>query len=426
MRGPAAGAKRGLWALVVGGGTAGHAIPALEVALEVEARHGAGSVQLVGGRRGLEAKVWDTSGLQAAYLPGRGLPHRRGGTVAGCRRIAGSIAFAGGVVVSLASAARAVLGGLTLVIRRRPSVVVVFGGYTSAGPALAAVIKRVPLVVVNVDSVAGRANRVLARFARVSAVAWEETELPRKRITGVPVRTEVLQAGVIRAGSLPAAVARVDACRELGIPDGRLVVAVMGGSLGAKRVNELALEMAAAIGSRRDIAVYHIAGDRDVDWVRKEAERRNLGPSSAVTGVGSDGEAVAAAGSDDRLHYRIVGYEERMGAVYAAADMMICRAGAVTVAELAAARMPAVLIPLPGAPHDHQARNARQLVAQGGAVMLREEDLDVTQLVETVEALAGDPARLVEMSGALGALGFASATGAIADLAESVARGKRR
>jgi UDP-N-acetylglucosamine--N-acetylmuramyl-(pentapeptide) pyrophosphoryl-undecaprenol N-acetylglucosamine transferase len=369
------------FAVIAGGGTAGHVQPALAIADALVARgHGHEDVQLVGSARGSDRATMAGRGFPVDVLPGRGIARSLAPTT--LVRNLGAVAGIGAAVVR----------SLRLVRSARPSVVVAVGGYASVGPAIAALVTRTPLVVVNVDAVPGAANRLFGRFASACLVGWPGTDLPRAVATGTPVRAEI------------AAVARDDAARRtarrlLGLPEDRPTVAAFGGSLGARRVNEAVAGMAARWAGRADRSVYHIVGRRD--W-------------EAGVGTGGGGPIVR------------VPYEERMDAVYAAADLVVCRAGAMTVAELAAAGVASVLVPLPGAPGDHQSANARVLERDGAARVLRDAECTPERLTELVDALLDEPGRLAAMSAAARALAPVDAAGAGAEVVEAcAARGRR-
>jgi UDP-N-acetylglucosamine--N-acetylmuramyl-(pentapeptide) pyrophosphoryl-undecaprenol N-acetylglucosamine transferase len=279
-------------------------------------------------------------------------------------------------------------------------VVVSVGGYASLAASVAAVVRRVPLVLVNVDAVPGAANRLFGRFARASAVGWPGTDLPRAVVTGTPVRPRI--AAVRRTAE-----DRASARAVLGLPEGRRTVAVFGGSLGARRINDAVDGLVGRWQDRDDVAVYHIAGNRD--WGRYEGAAPVDGPGLVV---------------------HRVPYEERMEAVYAAADVVVARAGAMTVAELAATGVPAVLVPLPGAPGDHQTANARVLESAGAAVLLPDDRCRGDVLADTLDRLLGDPDGLEARARAAAGLGRPDAAAAGARLVESLAlpdaRGRSR
>ena len=304
----------------------------------------------------------------------------------------------GAVVGLLAATARAV----RLVAERRPAAVVTVGGYAGVPCSLAALVLGVPVVVVNVDAVPGAANRFVGRFARASAVALPGTALPRVVLTGAPVRPEVLEVERSPEG-------RARARRLLGIDEGRLVVAVTGGSLGARRLNEAALGLARLLAERRDLTIYHVTGERDHEMVLAAHARLS---------------ARGAAGLD----YRVVAYEQRMPELLAASDVVICRAGASTVAELTVIGTPSILVPLPGAPADHQRRNAEVLAAAGAGLLVPDAEATSDRLVTELEALLADPGRLERMERSALALGRRDAAVRVAVLVEEIARrpGTRR
>jgi UDP-N-acetylglucosamine:LPS N-acetylglucosamine transferase len=254
-------------------------------------------------------------------------------------------------------------------------------------------------VVADQNARAGAANRLVARFAAACAVPFDETDLPRARVTGNPVRAEVLAVAGERD--------RPGARRALGLPEDRTVVAVFAGSLGARRLNEATYGAARRWADRGDLAIYHVVGARDWD------DR----PEVAVAASSASSETAAPG----RLAYRVVRYEEHMERVLAAADLAVCRAGGTTVAELSVVGVPAVLVPLPIATRDHQTANAGPLVRAGAAVVVADDEFDVDRMVDEVDRLVAG-GRLDEMADAARSLGRPDAAEAVADLVERSAR----
>lgn len=372
------------WAVVAGGGTAGHVLPALAVAQALVARgHPAPSIHFVGSTRGIEARLVPAAGFDVTLLPGRGIARRL------------TAANAGAVVGLTRAGGRA----MALMARRRPAVVLVVGGYASAPVALAAAALCVPIVVHEQNAVPGLANRLAARFAKACATSFDATDLPRAVTTGNPVRPEVLEIDRSPAG-------RAAACAALGLPADRLVLAVFGGSLGARRINEAIRGAVEGWRERRDLIVYHVVGSRD--WV----------PASLPP------VPLASERAEGGLVYRAVEYEERMPLLLAAADVAVCRAGGTSVAELAAVGLPAVFVPLPIAPHDHQTANAAALVGAGAAVLVSDGELTTERLVAEVGPLLADPARRQAMSAAGLALARPDAADQVASLLERHARAR--
>lgn len=361
--------------VIAGGGTAGHIQPALSVARAlVERGHPPDSIRFVGSARGLEARLVPAAGFSVLLLPGRGV----------VRRVSWQAAAAvAGLLVAFARA-------LWLLARWRPAVILCVGGYAAAPCAFAAFALRIPLVVAEQNAVPGAVNRISSRWAAACALAFEGTDLPRGEVTGNPVRPEVL--AVSREPQ-----ARAAAKREMGFAADAVVVAVTGGSLGARRINEAVLDVARRWAGRPDVAIHHVIGSRD--W-------------AGLSGTGPGGPG-----------YHAVEYEERVPTLLAAADVWVGRAGGTTVAELTAVGVPSVLVPLPIAPHDHQAVQARLLERRGGCVVVLDRDLTGERLAAELERLVADRAALDAMGRAAAAAGHRDAADRVAGLLEEHRRG---
>ncbi|MFP5254334.1 MAG: undecaprenyldiphospho-muramoylpentapeptide beta-N-acetylglucosaminyltransferase [Acidimicrobiia bacterium] len=367
----------GAVAIVTGGGTAGHVLPALAIAEAVVAQgHDRAAVHYVGSERGIESRLVPPTGFPMTLLPGRGIQRRL---------TPANLAAVAGLVVAGVRA-------LALVRRLRPSVVVAVGGYASVAVGLAAVVWRVPLVVAEQNAVPGAANRLLARFARASAVSFEGTPLPRAVVTGNPVRPEVSAISPERD--------REAARRSFGVGEGRYLLLVFGGSLGALRINRAVLGALPAWRGRSDLSVHHVVGARDWDTI-----------SAAVP------EDLGA------LEYRAVRYEDDMPKALAAADLAVCRSGSGTCFELAAVGLPAVLVPSPHVTADQQTANARRLVEAGAARLVPDAELDGPRLAQEVGALLDDDAARASMAAAARAWARPEAAAHIARLALEQAGG---
>jgi UDP-N-acetylglucosamine--N-acetylmuramyl-(pentapeptide) pyrophosphoryl-undecaprenol N-acetylglucosamine transferase len=365
------------WAVIAGGGTAGHVVPGLAVARAlVERGHPASSIHWVGGRRGSEGRTVPAAGLEITLLPGRGIQRRL---------TAENVPAAWGL-------ARAQAQALALLRARRPAVVLTLGGWASVSCALAAAALRIPLVVAEQNAVPSASNRLVGRFAAAAAVPFPGTPLPHAVVTGNPVRAEILAVDRSDGG-------RADARRALGLPVDRKVLAVFGGSLGALRLNEAVFGALETWANRGDLAVRHVVGERD--WAMVESRQPSAGD----------------------VFYQPVRYDDQRELSLAAADLAVSRAGGNTVAELAAVGLPSVLVPLPGAPGDHQTANARQLADTGAAVLVPDPAMTAARLVTEVDALLGDPARLSAMASAAAAGARRDAAEAVAGLVEASARG---
>ncbi|KAA0234373.1 MAG: UDP-N-acetylglucosamine--N-acetylmuramyl-(pentapeptide) pyrophosphoryl-undecaprenol N-acetylglucosamine transferase [Acidimicrobiales bacterium] len=358
--------------VIAGGGTAGHILPGVAVAKALVDRGvPSGAIHFIGSERGLEADLVPAAGFELTLLPGRGIQRR--------------------LTLKNLSAAwglgRALFGALRLLHRHRPEVLLTVGGYASVACVVSAVLLRIPIVVCEQNARAGLANRLAARFAVASAVPFAQTDLPRAVVTGNPVRAEVLAVADKRD--------RPAARRALGLPAERTVIAVFSGSLGARRLNEAVREAAGTWVDRGDLAIRHVVGARDFDAFEIPVRSRTC-----------------------KLLYQAIRYEERMDLLLAAADLVICRSGGTTVAELACVGLPSVLVPLPTAPRDHQTANAMPLVDAGASVLIADDELDADRLRLEVEAIVDVPGRMADMAAAARSLGRPEAAERVADLVE--------
>lgn len=360
------------FAVVTGGGTAGHVLPALAVAEALVARgHDADTIHYMGARRGIETRL----------LPETEFPHTFFDVVGFQRSLSRRNL---GFVPKLWRARREAIARLRSL---RPKVVVSVGGYASMPAVLAARKLDIPIVVVSYDARPGRASELTARDAAACAVAFPDSPLPRATLTGAPIRREILAIDRRRD--------RAAARHELELPADRFVVAVMGGSQGSGVLNDAVRELLARWADDRTIAVRHAVGERFID-----------------------GAAPASDGSAGVL-YQPVGYEPRMPAVYAAADLLIGRGGASTVHEVAVTGIPAVLVPWAGSAEDHQTDNVRWLSDSGAAVHVAESDR--AGLADVIDRLRFDHEARSALSAAARSLGEVHRSGALAELIDSVA-----
>jgi UDP-N-acetylglucosamine--N-acetylmuramyl-(pentapeptide) pyrophosphoryl-undecaprenol N-acetylglucosamine transferase len=358
-----------VFALLGAGGTGGHTYPAIALARELVARgHPVESVRFVGGNRGFEARVVAEAGFAIDVLSiGRGL--RRTFTFENVGIVAG--------------AARAAWDAHRLVRRYRPRVVVGFGSYVSFPCVVAARLSRVPTLVHEQDAAPGLANRLSVRLGARAATSLPDTPLRGARLVGNPIRPEFMD--LLRTPSTPP------------------LLAIVGGSLGAGTLNTAGLGLADAWRALDAVAVHHVTGPRNFDECeRRLAEIRRPG---------------------DRLQYTLAPYEDHLDRLYARCSLALCRAGAGTVAELTASGVPAVLVPLPGAPSDHQMHNARTLEARGAAVVVTDADCVAARLDPLLRDLLADGDRLVAMGRASHDLARSDAAQRLADFVEECARG---
>jgi len=373
-----------VYAVVTGGGTSGHVLPAIAV---LEALEDSGisveRLRFVGCRRGIDARLLGDTPYESVFLPVSGL--RRSMSMGAIRD---NLALVWRLWNSTRLAHR-------LLRRWQPQIVVSVGGYASEPMARVAVSQGVPLVCVSYDRTPGLATRRQARHAVGSAVAFSDSDLPRAHHTGAPVRRHVRTIDV--------ASRREEARTILGVPADIMLVTVMGGSLGSAALNfacrafvERCREQAHTIGGR-PIGILHLCGDRFVE---------NQGEESVQAGV----------------WYRTVGYEARIAEVYAASDLLVARAGASTVAEIAAVGVPSVLVPWPAAAEDHQRLNARWLADSSAAELIEEEQLTTDVLFDRITHLLGDDKARQAMSERARMLGEASRSDGLVQFINDVAQ----
>jgi len=358
--------------VVAGGGTAGHIEPALALADALRVR--GVTVTALGTARGLETTLVPARGYELDLIPPVPLP----------RKLTGDLFSVPFRLRRSVRETRAVLG------RREASVVVGFGGYVAL-PAYLAARNRVPVVVHEANASAGLANKVGARWAARVAVTYEGCGLSGE-VVGLPLRAAISSLG-------PRALRRDEARASFGLDPAMPVLFVFGGSQGARRVNE-AVSAAAPTLAASGVQVLHATGAKNAEDVRR---------------------ALAAHGLDGaKPPYVAVPYVERMDLAYAAADLALCRSGAMTVAELTAVGLPAVFVPLPIG-NGEQRLNAVDVVAAGGALMVSDADLTPAWVNAHALPLLNDPARLGAMAEAAAAQGRPDAAAALADMVVAAA-----
>ncbi len=344
--------------MIMAGGTGGHIFPALSVADYARAQ--GWNVVWLGARNGMEARIVPAKGYTMAWIRFSGL---RG------RGIVPMALLPLNLLVALWQSARAIFA-------HRPAVVLGMGGYVAFPGGLMARLLMRPLVVHEQNSIAGLTNRVLSRVADTVLVAFPKAFGSRSKVewTGNPVREDI------------AAIAPPE--QRFGDRTGPLRLLVLGGSQGAAALNDIVPKAVALIPVSTRPHVTHQSGAAHVDTVRANYQGANV-------------EADLLAFIDD------------MAARYASADLLICRAGASTIAELAAAGVPSVLIPFPFAVDDHQTHNARFLADRGGAMLIPQSELTPEKLAEVLTQL--DREKLLAMARAARAAGKPDATQAVAE-----------
>lgn len=331
--------------LLAGGGTAGHTSPLLATADALRRLRPDVEVTCLGTPRGLENRVVPEAGYPLELVPPVPLPRRPG---ADLLRVPGR----------LRAAVRATNDVLD---RVRPDVVVGYGGYVSVPAYLAARRRGLPVVVHEQNALPGIGNKVGARVARRVAVSFPDTPLPRAEHVGLPIRRMI--------ATLDRPALRAEARAFFGLDPDLPTLVVTGGSQGARRLNQSVSGAAAALGEA-GVQVLHV--------------------------VGPKGEATPAATGTP---YVVVDFVDRMDLALAAADLMVCRAGASSVTEAAATGVPAVFVPLPIG-NGEQEHNARPVVDAGGALLVSDAAFTPEWVAATVPGLANDRERLATMGAA--------------------------
>lgn len=339
--------------VVAGGGTAGHVYPGLALADAIRDRRPDARITFVGTRRGIETVAVPAAGYELDLV--EVTPYAR---TLGAKRFTAP--------ASLATATRAAAGILR---RRHAGVVVSMGGYASLPVAMAAKVRRLPLVIHEQNAIPGIANVVSARLTRNVAVAfpaaaWHFPHPKLVRVLGNPLRRAIV--------TLDRSARRTEAVASFGLDPRRLTVLVAGGSLGAARLNEAAVACARRWAGRDDVQILLAAGPEHGRAVRE------------------------AAGALGALH--VLDYIERMELAYAAADVAVCRAGAASVMELACVGLPSILVPYPFARRNHQEANAIALERAGGALVVPDREATGERLAAAVEPLLDDGERRATMA----------------------------
>lgn len=371
------GGNRKLSVVVAGGGTAGHIEPALAVADAVRRLDPTARITALGTSRGLETTLVPERGYDLALIPPVPLPRKPGVELA----------------KTPARLLRSVMATRRILADVGADVVVGFGGYVSMPAYLAARAhlrpsRRLPIVIHEANASAGIANKVGARFADVVMAAVDGSGLDGAEVVGIPVRGVI--ADLDRQGL------RAKARHYFGLDEDAPTLLVFGGSQGAQRLNDAVAGAADALG-RAGVGVLHA-----------------YGPKNTIDPISPD----------DAPPYRAVGYLKRMDLAYAAADLVMCRSGAMTVAEVSATGLPAIYVPLPHG-NGEQRLNALPVVEAGGGVLVSDDEVSAEWVATEVPALLGDPERLAAMSAGATGTGHGDAANAVARAALDLAAAHR-
>lgn len=353
--------------LIAGGGTGGHLFPGIALAEEVVTRHPKNDVVFVGTDRGLEARVVPQNGFVFEAIKSRGL--KGVGLVK--------------LVLALLLLPLSFVRALFLLRKYRPDVVVGVGGYSSGPVVLMAWLLRIPTAIQEQNALPGLTNKILGKVVDASFVSFDAATsfFPNRRahVLGNPIRRGLLENFL-----------RPKVAHE------RFTLLIFGGSLGARGLNTRVVEALPFLQDLRShLHVIHQTGKNDLESVKKGY-------------------------ADQNFPAEVREFIDDMASAYLGADLVLCRAGATTLAELTVCKKAAILVPFPHATDDHQAVNAQALVDVGAAVMFRESELTGEKLAATIRELKNDPVRLAKMEKAAGALGRPEAAREIADVLQQL------
>ena len=355
--------------LIAAGGTGGHIYPGIAIAREIMRRDASSEVLFVGTTRGLETRIVPENGFQLSLMHSAGL--KNVGIV--------------GQLKGLAVLPKSFYEARRLMREFKPDVVVGAGGYVSGPVLLMASLMKIPTLVMDSNALPGFTNRQLARFVDKAALTFPEAMRffgDKGVLTGNPVRMEFFDIAAREAGD-------------------KISILIFGGSQGARAINNamtLALPMLEVHKGR--LRITHQTGEADFEKVTEAYKRAEWNDADVRP------------------------YISDMVSQFAETDLVICRAGATTCAELAAAGKPSIMIPLPTAADDHQRKNAEAMVAAGAAKIILQSDLRGETLAGEIRDVVLDPASLVSAGEAAGRLGRRDAAGATVDLIEQLAKGK--
>lgn len=356
-----------------GGGTAGHINPALALSEVLKER--GHEVYFAGTPDGVEATLVKDAGLPFTGFEASGFDRSHPlSLIKGIRRLSKSA------------------GQVNLWFTKiHPDAVVVFGGYACLPVGRAAKTMKVPLIIHEQNSVMGMANDFLSKSAAAVALTYEVAgkgvaDQSKVIVTGNPVRSSVLKA------------TREEGRAYLGIPEDATVLLVFGGSLGARHINTAIASMKDDLLAMDDLYVVHITGPKELATVKEQL---------ALT-------------PEEEKRYFVMGYQDHMGETLAATDLVVSRAGASSLAEISARRIPAVLIPFPHATADHQSVNAVEYVERGAALLVKDDKVETPEFSAAVLELLSSPDMRAAMAQAAATFETADAASRLADVVELV------
>ncbi|PIZ41291.1 undecaprenyldiphospho-muramoylpentapeptide beta-N-acetylglucosaminyltransferase [Candidatus Aquicultor secundus] len=368
--------------IISGGGTAGHVYPGLALAKALQKARNDLEILFVGTSTGLEATLVPQAGFDFKAIEARGLPRKPSFKA----------------LVSFISAGRGTIEAVSVFRRFKPDVVVGMGAYVSLPVVGGAVLRQIPTVIHEQNAVPGLVNKVLGRVVGAIAVSYPDMRgyFPADRrveFTGNPIREEILSTDKSKAK------------QAFDVNASRRVLLVFGGSRGAKKINEAVVEAYDRWRHNDGLQIIHATGKINYESVQRAIDKIKL--------------------PEDKLKYTAYPYLDNMGEAYAAADLLVCRSGATTVAEITAIGLPAIMVPYPYATDNHQEKNGRELERLGAARLILDKDLDGVSLSKAVDGLILSEDALLQMAEASRQFGRPDADKALADLVFEIAESRK-
>lgn len=337
--------------IFTGGGTGGHLYPAISAARVLKEKYPDSKILFVGSRDGVEASLIPKEGFDIKFV-----------TCSAFYKNPMKLA------VGAAKILRGVASSLSVISSFKPDVVVGSGGYVSAPVTFAAFIKKIPVVLLEQNTLSGKTNRLIGKIAKKICISFEgsASEFPKGKtvFTGNPVRTDIVSAQ------------RSESRKKLNIGEDRTCILITGASQGAKSINEAILDCAARWKDKK-WTLLHLTGSKNFDEVKSAAEDFFK--------------------QQHALDYRIIPFMDDISSAYAACDLVIARAGATTIAEITARGIPAVFVPYPYAAEDHQKKNALFLEKEGAGIVIEDSYLK-DKLASSVENLISDTSLTASMA----------------------------
>lgn len=358
-----------------GGGTAGHINPALALAEVLQAE--GHEVLFAGTPQGVEARLVEQAGIPFKGFEASGFNRNHPSSI----------------VAALRKITKSTTQAIAWFREIKPDVVVAFGGYVCIPVARAAQRHGIPVVVHEQNSLMGMANRYLSKQAAAVALTYEVAgsvvkDKNKLVLTGNPVRRSVLEA------------TRSESRVALGIPEDALMLVVFGGSLGARHLNKAVCTLKETLLGYENLFIMHITGPKELESVQKQL----------------------VLSEDEAQRWQVIGYQDRMGETLAACDMVVSRAGATSLAEISALRIPALLVPFPFATADHQTLNAKAYVEAGAAFMIADDLVESKEFRRLLCQLIEDEGVRATMRKAAGTFKTENAADALAQLVKSVVK----